>query len=121
MCIRDRYMGHLLEKVFDIIRNFEPSAVEQPPLSLLSLFQNLEFELRFASSDEVPENLRPYFGKLADEVDKIKLNEDLPRVQALGQIIGSNVEVYFTISEFLAAEIKINLPGFTDYLSKFNA
>lgn len=55
----------LADKVKDVVANFDPDFANSPPFIFLKYFKNLDVDLRFNSTNDLPENIRKkvLFGK----------------------------------------------------------
>eukprot|EP00825_Cyclidium_porcatum_P000556 TRINITY_DN10185_c0_g2_i3.p3 TRINITY_DN10185_c0_g2~~TRINITY_DN10185_c0_g2_i3.p3 ORF type:complete len:129 (+),score=22.75 TRINITY_DN10185_c0_g2_i3:285-671(+) len=110
--------------VQDLLMNLVPEIVHTPPMVLLKSFTNLEMDLKFASSEEFPDLIKKQVlaGKslctLTAEQKKLKESMD-SALNVLLETIDTDVELYFTIPDGAALEVKGRAPSLSQFIKTF--
>ncbi|KRX11114.1 hypothetical protein PPERSA_05223 [Pseudocohnilembus persalinus] len=109
---------NLHTKLKEIVSQVDPSFVQSPPFLFLRYFKNLDVDMRFNTTAELPESIKNklLFGEIltVNEENKVDFSNDdkiLPFLESLDQ----NIELFFTVPDLL----KIHLQGHSLALSQY--
>lgn len=109
-----------LNKVFNKI---DPGFNNSPPMMFLKSFQNIDVDLRFQSTKELPENIRnilfyPNFLRgVSEETRKLQ-----PKEKSFSTIIdkiGSKVKGFLVIPELMVANFDASLPNSSIFVKEY--
>jgi len=107
---------NLLTKVVQVIQLIDPS-LEQSPLALIQYFKSFDIELKFSSTDELPNQIRTHlYRKQAQH--GLAISQHLPEAdkqvwREFTKLIEPGVEIYVTLEDIAALHIKSDLPEFS--------
>eukprot|EP01016_Furgasonia_blochmanni_P029294 TRINITY_DN3081_c0_g1_i2.p1 TRINITY_DN3081_c0_g1~~TRINITY_DN3081_c0_g1_i2.p1 ORF type:complete len:385 (-),score=36.27 TRINITY_DN3081_c0_g1_i2:2-1156(-) len=85
-------------------------------IEYLALFGGLDFNLRFRSTDNLPDGLGKLFLERANGVDTIKLTTIQNEIMVIRDTLDSEAELSFVITGYVAVNIKFRLPGLSEYI-----
>eukprot|EP01016_Furgasonia_blochmanni_P025818 TRINITY_DN2761_c0_g1_i1.p1 TRINITY_DN2761_c0_g1~~TRINITY_DN2761_c0_g1_i1.p1 ORF type:complete len:335 (-),score=87.51 TRINITY_DN2761_c0_g1_i1:207-1211(-) len=110
--------AELFEKVAELVSNFAPHLAQF--LLALKCLKKFNTDLKFASTDEIPEELRPYVHESGKVVDGLSLGSEAEKIKAIAACITGDIEFLFTVENLFAKSLSISTPGLVDYINKFN-
>ncbi|CAD8089640.1 unnamed protein product [Paramecium sonneborni] len=106
------------------VQGIDQEALESPPLAFLKHFKNLDMDLRFRSTDELPQVIKNQmifgeeFQTLAQEELQLPINRT-KQVNAIMDAAADNGFIYFTISDLCAVKIESHTPKLSTFLTKY--
>lgn len=109
-----------LMKVFDKI---DPEFNNSPPMMILKYFRNIDVDLRFQSTKELPQNVRnvlfyPEFIRGVSEEDR-KMKVTDPNTQVILDKVGSRVRGSIIIPDLGVGRLEVNSPNAAEFMKEY--
>ncbi|CAD8148400.1 unnamed protein product [Paramecium octaurelia] len=106
------------------VEGIDKESLESPPLAFLKHFKNLDMDLRFRSTDELPQVIKNQmifgeeFQTLAQEELQLPINRT-KQVNTIMEAAADNGFIYLTISDLFALKVESHTPKLSTFLTKY--
>eukprot|EP00825_Cyclidium_porcatum_P046158 TRINITY_DN7194_c0_g1_i3.p2 TRINITY_DN7194_c0_g1~~TRINITY_DN7194_c0_g1_i3.p2 ORF type:complete len:198 (+),score=42.16 TRINITY_DN7194_c0_g1_i3:149-742(+) len=114
-------IGNKLKEIFATI---DPDFANSPPFIFLKYFKSLDVDMRFNSTNELPEPIKKkvLFGKrlqeLLPEEKKMKDNID-QTLNVLLDFLDTDIDIYFSVPDAFILQINGHAPSLSTFLKSF--
>ena len=114
---------NLIHGLSQVFTKIDPEFIHSPPMMILKYFKNVDIDLRFQSTKELPQNVRnilfyPEFLRgISEESRKLKIND--PNSGVILEKLGSKVTGFLVIPELLVGKIDLNLPNTSIFVKEY--
>lgn len=114
---------NLVEGLSKVFSKIDPEFNNSPPMMLLKYFKNVDVDLRFQSTKELPKNLRdilfyPKFLKgISEETRKLKAID--PNTNVIIEKLAAQAKGFIIIPDLLVGRIELNLPNASVFVKEY--
>ena len=104
---------NLMEGLSKVFNKIDPEFNNSPPMMLMKYFKNIDVDLRFQSTKELPQNVRNML--FATEIFK-GMSEEMRFVL---EKMPAKAKGFFVIPELMVGKIELNLPNTTIFVREY--
>ena len=114
---------NLADGLAKVVNKIDPEFINSPPMIFVKLFKNVDVDLRFQSTKELPQNVRnvlfyPEFMRgVTEEVRKLKAKD--PNVDVIVEKLGCKVRGFLVVPDLMVAKVDINTPNASVFVKEY--